>query len=359
MSAAAPAKNYAPSQPGLVPPAVRRQAAEAERLMAELNAKPTPAPAPTAPAAAAAAAAAAPAAPPPASQMQPAAPVQQPAPAPVQTAEERAAALEHRLSVLQGKYHAEGAALRAQLEQTNSLVKDLLTRPAPAPAAPVPAPVQQSDEEILLSLGVKPKQIEEYGAELLMLMARIGSSTVTPQIQALAQEQAQLRQQAQGIAGVQNQNSQQAVYAALNEKVPAWSAINHSEEFKDWLSKVDVFSGVSKHTSLLDAFKKFDATRVVAIFQAYEQESAGRSAAPPAVDPATLITPQPRGQAPVAPEGSGKKIWSEAEIRDFYQRVRKKKVSPEEYESTQRDLALAAAEGRIRPDNVGFQSNNM
>lgn len=346
MTAAAPAKNYAPSQPGLVPKAVRLQAAEADRLIAELNAPPpnNAAPPPAPPASPAPPRAPAP---PPDNQMVDAPPPSANAPN-----------YEQMYKVLQGKYNAEVPAIRAQLEQTNGLVKDLLTR-ATQPAAPAaPPPAALTDEQKLLALGVTPKQIEDFGVELLMLMSRLGSSAVTPQIQQLAQETAQLKDQNAHIAGGLHQRSQEAVYTALNEKVTNWSEINQSDHFKEWLSKVDVFSGVSKHTSLIDAFKKCDSVRVVAIFQAYEQENAARGTAQPHVDPATLLSAAPRGQAPVAPEGSGKRIWSENEVRDFYNRVRKKKVSPEEYAETQKELALATAEGRIKPDNQGFLGNN-
>lgn len=350
MTAAAPAKNFAPSQTGLVPKAVQRQAAEADRLMAELNAPPTP-PAPGT-------AAAPPPAPPNPASMSPVPAAAPPAPPPVKTDAEKLAELEHKYNVLQGKYNTEKPLLQTQLQQQNDLIKDLLTSsraPAPAPAV---APPTMSDEQKLLSLGITPKQIEEYGAELLMLMTNLGSVGVTPEIQRLAAENAELKRRQETLVAGHAQNSQAAVYAALNERVPTWHEINNSPEFAEWLAVVDLFAGVSKHTSLLDAFKKFDAARVVGIFQAFERENAARATAtPPQVDAATLLTAQPRGQAPVAPEGSGKRIWSEGEVRDFYARVRKKKVSPEEYASTQQELALAVAEGRVKPDHYDHHAN--
>lgn len=339
-------KVYAPSQPGLVPAAVARQAAEADRLIAELNAKP-PAATPAQPAPPATPAASANPAPPapPASSMAPA-----PAPKPVDW--------ESRYKTLQGKYNAEITRQTQRIDQQQDVINSLIAKQAAAPTPTAAPTTPMTDEEKLLALGVKPKQIEEFGVELLMLMMNLGTAAVSPKIQQLEQDHARLSETAQTLASAGAQRSQEAVYAALNEKVPNWDAINRSDEFKEWLSFVDVFAGTSKHNALMDAFKKCDATRVVAIFQAFEKEDAARSTAAPSVDPATLISPSaPRGEAPAAPEGSGGRIWLESEVSDFYSAVRKKKVSPEEYKRISTELALAAKEGRIKPAHFDHHGN--
>lgn len=343
----------APSQPNLVPAAARRQVAEADRLIAELNAPPVapsaaPQPAPQ---------------PQVVPQPQPAPPpnpqLQQP-PAPPPTFEELYNAERQRYSALQGKYNTETRLLREQNEQNATLVSQLLER-APTPAAPAsPAPPTLTPEERMRALGATAKDIEEYG-ELLPLVARMAENMLKP---TLAKLDAELRtiQQSQGTL------SQEAIHArkdmfftTLDRDVTNWRLINEAPHFLDWLNLIEVFSGVSRRKSLTDAYNRLDAARVAAIFQAYVREYPDQSRAPgaPPVDPATLLAPEIRGDAVRAPGGSGgKRIWSESEISDFYTRVRKKLVSKADYDSMQAEIALATSEGRIKPNRIDHHANS-
>src|ERR1700758_3443360 len=94
-----------------VPAAVQRQIDEANRLILGQKEPPPPAPAPEP----------APNSPP------PPAPAQAAPPATV-TVEERLRQSEARYASLQGKYNAETAALRSQVQQNTDLVRDLLAR---------------------------------------------------------------------------------------------------------------------------------------------------------------------------------------------------------------------------------------
>jgi hypothetical protein len=346
-----------------LPAGVRAQVEEANRLIAELNAPPAGAPGnpgssgtPGSPGTPGTVSSpgnpglrpdlAARAAPPP--------------PPPVPDAEERARTAEARYATLQGKYNAETAAMRSQLEQTNQLVGQLLERQAPAAAPAAPAS-QQTPEDYLKSIGATDQDIKDYG-ELLPIIVRLAQNMYRPTIDKLQGEIQQLR-------GAANTNSQQlavtrreSIFQALDVAVPAWRAINESTEFLDWLKVHDIFAGVSRQVALSSAFKNLDQARVVAIFEAYAREYPELARAPnaPIVDPGTLLAPETRGdQPPAAPEGSGsKKIWSEAEIRNFYTRVRKKQVSKEAYQQFQAEIAQATAEGRVRPDRVDFHANS-
>jgi hypothetical protein len=343
----------APASGVKLPSAVKAQVDAANRLIADLNATPGSAPAaPAAPPAPSAAQPGSAGSPPPPPAAAAAAP-------PQPTAEERARVAEARYASLRGKYDAETAALRGQVEENSMLVRDLLSRSAVA-AQPAQIPASQSPEDFLKSLGATDAEIKDYG-ELLPTLVRLSQNMYKPTLQKLETELAQLRSAAVQTQTATVEERKQRIWDELDDRVPAWRSINESDHFLDWLRIVDIFSGVTRHVALASAFKNLDRARVVAIFEAYEREHPEMARAPgaPPVDPATLVAPEIRGaQPPAAPEGSGsKKVWSETEIRNFYTRVRKKLVSQKEYEQFQAEIAAATAEGRVRPDRPDHHAN--
>ena len=306
-----------------------------------------------------------PAATPPPPDAAAATPGSQPPPAatevpPAPSIEEQLRVANARYSALQGKYNSETAELRARYEETNMMARDLLAaRTAPTPAA-VPPAAALSPEDFLKTLGATDGDIKDYG-ELLPIVVRLAQNMYNPTLQKLQTEVDQLRASATRAQTASVEDRKQAIWDELDEKLPAWRLINESDHFLDWLRIVDIFSGVTRHVALASAFKNLDRARVVGIFQAYAREYPDVARAPdaPLVDPATLVAPPVRGdQPPAAPEGSGsKKIWTEAEIRHFYTRVRKKLVSTAEYKQFQDDIAAATREGRVAPERPDFHAN--
>lgn len=341
----------APSQPGLLPPAVRNQVSEANRLIQELNAPPAPGtapaqrPQPTN------------AAPPPSPQAlhQAAAPP----PAEPVDLQEQLRVSNARFATLQGKYNSETAGLRASLEQNTQLVTQLLEREARPPAASVPAVPAQTPEEQLRSLGASDKDIEEYG-DLLPLVAKMANNMVRPTLAKLEAELTKLQQGQGQIAQASLASRKLNLESYLDTSIPGWRAVNESEHFLDWLNVLDIFAGVTRRVALTSAYNALDAARVGGIFQAYAREYPDHARAPgaPPVDAGTLLAPDTRGGHAPAPEGmSGKRTWSESEITDFYARVRKKLVSPEEYKRMMIEIASASAEGRITPTRRMHHAN--
>lgn len=336
-----------PASGHTVPPAVARQAAvanEAINALKNLNAPPAtppvappvtsaPAPVPTAP------------------------------PAPNPTAaepdiQEQLRRAEARFATLQGKYNAETATMREQLAANTQLVTQLLEQNRTAPPSPPAAPI--SPEDRMRQLGATETDIKEYG-DLLPLVVKLADNMVRPTLEKLNAELSKIQQgQVQTAQGVR-QSRVQALEAQLDNAVPTWRAINEAQEFLDWLSIVDTFSGVTRRVALTDAYNRLDAARVVAIFQAYVKEYPAQARAPgaPLVAPETLMAPEIRGGSVAAPEGAGgKRIWSESEISDFYAKVRKKQVSAEQYAAMMAEIARASAEGRIVPTRRMRHSND-
>jgi hypothetical protein len=211
---------------------------------------------------------------------------------------------------------------------------------------------------------VTDQEKASFGEDLIDVVGRRAQEAVLPAVQQMLQRELQpLKQMVGQTAQAQAFSQQQGVYAALNQHVPDWRVQNDSVQFLAWLEQQDVFSGLSRRNALTAAFNSNDAPRVVGIFEAFRREDAstGSTSAPrqPAVAAETLIAPgQPRGGSTEAAPGSSRgKIWSEGEIREFYDRVRRKRVTPEEYKQTSAEIALAAQNGWIKPDRMDSHLN--
>lgn len=357
-----------------LPPAIRKQVADANALIAQLNAKPgeipagtqvqvmpgheTPGTMPTGqPTRWQPATPDQPRPPgvPDQPQAQPPRAAAPPPPAPAATEVEP---WEARYRTLQGKYDAEvrmtREILQSQQQTMDKLITDRQSAVAPAPAAP------EDPAAFLRSLGVTDKELEDYG-EVLPIMARMAQNMIKPTAAKLEKELAKTKEAAGTVARAQMQTGQQSLLATLQMKVPDWAAINEDQNFLAWLDQVDIFSGSSRRNSLTAAFENLDTARVVAIFEKFVQEDSDRrSTSGPQLDPQTLIAPGvPRGGAAEAPGGAtGKRILSESEIKDFYSRVRRKQISPEQYAAFSAEIAAATAEGRIRPDRRDHHTNS-
>lgn len=348
-----------------LPPAVRRQIADANKLIAELNAKPGEVPAGTEyqvmPGSER------PGTMPtghndrwqPASQQPPTSnqPPATPAPPPSEAAAE-ADPWEHKYRSLQGKYNSEISTLREVLAAQQQTM-DKLVEQRQSYVAPQPAP-EQSPEDYLRSLGVSDKEIEDYG-ESLHIMAKMAQNMIKPTAAKLERELAKTKEAAGTVAKAQMKTGQEALLATLASRVPNWAQINQDENFLAWLDRVDIFSGASRRQSLMAAFEALDSARVTGIFEKFVQEDSDRrSTSGPIVNRETLIAPGvPRGGAAEAPGGAqGKRILSEGEIRDFYSRVRRKQVSQEQYAAFSAEIAAATQDGRVRPDRRDHHANS-
>ena len=347
-----------------MPPAVRAQVVAANALIAELNSKPGQVPMGTevqvmpngqSPGANETGARA---------QWQPASasataqPSTVPPPSPELAAAPEPEDFKQKYSTLQGKYNAEIKSMRdimtAQQQTMDKLIEQ--RQSSVAPAAPAPT---QTPEEYMKSLGVTDKEIEDYG-ELLPIMVKMAQNMIRPTAAKLEAELSKTQKAAGTVAKAQMQTAQESLFAFMDARIPAWRVINEHENFLAWLDGVDIFSGTSRRQSLTDAFQALNSARVAGIFEKFMQEdSASRSTSGPTIDPQTLIAPGvPRGGAAEAPGGAmGKRIWSEGEIKDFYTRVRRKQVTPEQYQQFSAEIAAAVSEGRVKPDRRDHHEN--
>lgn len=335
-----------------VPKAVRDQVQRAEQLMRERkaaqeatsapeqNAAPVETPAPTAPEQSAQPVQETPPAPAPAAETPP-----QPAPQPEET-------WEHKYKVLQGMQQAL-AQERRELAEQNRQLRDLIAR-MQEQQRQAPPPQPQAPQTSL----VKPEEVEEYGADLLDVIARKAREQYEPLIAQLTGQITELKQQLGGrmqqVEQVASVSAKDAFFSKLDTAVPYWEQLNTDAGFLNWLASADELSGVVRKEMFDRASSSFDAMRVAKFFETYAslvgvkpQPAAPAPSMAPTVPLANLATPP---KSPSAPAPVTKKIWTRPEIAAFYENSRKGVYKGKEAERNrlERDIFDAGREGRIQ-----------
>jgi predicted exporter len=113
------------------------------------------------------------------------------------------------------------------------------------------------------------------------------------------------------------------------------------------LAVVDPLYGTTKQDALNEAFYAGDVQRVANIFNAFigakpaQQQSMSQELSQ------QIAPSRTRSQVPPT-QDSGKSIWTESQIKAFYEDKRKGLIPAEEAERYEQDLNAAVAEGRVR-----------
>jgi hypothetical protein len=288
---------------------------------------------------------------------------------------------EQKYKVLQGKYNAEvprlqnqvreqGESLRQMREQltaTQTLLASFGSSQASAPAGNAPPASAPAAPAKL----VKDEEVREFGADLIDVMRRVvreEQSSLLPEIDRrvapVAQRVDQVASAASNVARRVSQSDQQNVLAMLAQHVPNWTEVNENPEFLAWLDQSDPYSGHLRGKMLEQAYKSHDGPRVVAFFKGFLNEHAAvTQPAPAASAPPAAPAPQRKLDELVAPgtpkagaagtqDGSGKRVWTRAEIGKFYDDCSAGRFNSTDGKARraamEADIFAAQREGRVR-----------
>jgi len=196
-----------------------------------------------------------------------------------------------------------------------------------------------------------------YGDEALSVMERKAREVVQPVVQQLNQQNQQLRQELQKVKS-------QDIYQALDSALPSWRQINQTQEWRDWLTLPDIYSGMVRQRLLDGAFSAGDAGRVLAFLQGflaeYPEHTGQQSPAPAAAQPATpvrkaavkLESLAAPGRASPSPEkATGEQpIITNKDVSRFYADVTHGRYAGREQEKNAREAQIHAAvrDGRVQ-----------
>lgn len=235
---------------------------------------------------------------------------------------------EHRFKVLQGKYNSEVPRLSAEnkeLKQTLKSLQDQLDE----------LKVAKSAEPL-----VKPEEIEEYGEGLIDVARRIAREELTAKDAKIKK----LEDKIDALEGHTTKTAERDFYSVLSVKVPDWEKINADKAFHKWLDTVDELTGFRRQDLLSEAEKGRDAERVAKFFNAFKKTSK-KQVEDTNLALETQVSPN-NTKTPNTP--TGKKIWTRAEISEFYKRLRSGRVSDKDAVAIESDIHAASIEGRVR-----------
>lgn len=260
------------------------------------------------------------------------APAADPAPAPTATPPgEGDDKWEARYKTLHGKYNAEvprlHAALKERESKLNSLTEEVEALKAQMSAAP---------RESL----IKPEEVNEFGEPLVDLIRRAARDEMS----AKDAEIAKLKREVESVKTTTVENKEVSFYDKLASAVPDWMAINDDPDFHAWLGEVDDLTGAQRQDILSAAEEKRDADRVARFFKAFKKVQENKSAAATASLDSQVAPVASRVDEPP----KGKKIWTRAEIADFYARDRRGELTEEQSAAIDKEVQLAIREKRVR-----------
>lgn len=259
------------------------------------------------------------------------APAADPAPAPTATPPgEGDDKWEARYKTLHGKYNAEVPRLHAALKERDSKLNSLTEEVEALKAA-----VSNPRESL-----IKPEEVNEFGEPLVDLIRRAARDEMA----AKDAEIAALKREVESVKTSTVENKEVSFYDKLNSAVPDWMAINDDPDFHAWLGEVDDLTGALRQEILSAAEGKRDADRVARFFKAFKKVQETKSAAATASLDSQVAPVASRVDEPP----KGKKIWTRAEIADFYARDRRGELTEEQSAAIDKEVQLAIRERRVR-----------
>jgi hypothetical protein len=187
---------------------------------------------------------------------------------------------------------------------------------------------------------VKPEEIQEFGEPLVDLIRRAAREEVGSK----DQEIAELKSQLKSIKSTSEQTHEATFYEKLAASIPDWMTINDDPEFHSWLAEHDELTGYQRQELLSQAEKRKDATRVARFFDAYKKTKSKTQVAAEDSLESQVAPVTTRADAPPP----GKKIWTRAEVADFYARDRRGEYSVERAAAIEKDIQEAVRDRRVR-----------
>ncbi len=295
-----------------LPEAVKRELAEADRLQASIDAASSAASAPAG------------------STPDGAAPHDTHTLPPEQDVKQELELVTQRYRALQGKYNAEVPRMHEQNRALETRIAQLEADAQAKAAAVPPAPiVSDADREV-------------FGEDLMEAVDRIATARTAALRDELKHRDDVIARLEAQVTGVTEGMSKDAFFAVLDRALPQWEQINVDPRFNAWLRETDELTGLPRKAILDRHVDAADATLALAVFKAFLAQLP-----PPAANPLNNQVAPSRGSAGNAAPVDSAGSWTNASIQQFYDDVRRGRITPERAAQMEADLMSAVAEGRI------------
>lgn len=170
-----------------------------------------------------------------------------------------------------------------------------------------------------------------YGRELLDVSQRAALHAISPELQDIRNQNAELQRRLAKEA--RHRLDQQ-----LEQAVPTYREIDRDAGWHRWLLGIDALSGEVRQRLLNAAIQRGDAASVIAFFRGYQRESGNQSLSSAASAPNRTRS-----------SSSGKPIYTRDQVKELYARHQRGEFAGQEaaWARQEVDLIRASAEGRI------------
>jgi hypothetical protein len=262
----------------------------------------------------------------------------------------------HKFLSMQGRYNSAAKQIGSMEHQMTELGQELLRTQSLLQASRQGPPLGQDNRPVHSNL-ITDEDRANYGDDLINLTQRAARAAITPELEALRNEN-------QNLKKTVNTSVKQALFDQVTQAVPDWRQINKTPQWLSWLTLPNLYTGQVRQQMLNAAIAGAEAPKVIQLFRdflseinatgqtlqpaAQEQPSAPRVAAVPLE---SLTAPgRARPNAGDTPQSAEKPIYSRADIAKFYSDSRKQLYAGREaeYRAIEADLQAAQREGRIR-----------
>jgi hypothetical protein len=182
--------------------------------------------------------------------------------------------------------------------------------------------------------------VQNFGTDLIDFTQRAAVQAVGPHLQALDQQNADLRQR----LAVEARRNLDAIVARA---IPNYQDVDRDPNWLSWLAQIDPLSGRQRQQLLNEAISDSDASRVLGFFRQFQ---AGRASSPAPSHAASSLSP---GRARSVP--SSGKVYTRTEIAKLFEQHRRGAYVGREdaWARQEADIVAAGAEGRVlNPDIV-------
>lgn len=234
---------------------------------------------------------------------------------------------EHRFNVIRGKYDTEVPALRKENEQ----LKQQLADASKAPDAPKQSLPGVSDEELA-------RYKEEYGDDFVSLMMRLSGSQQQ-------QPNTEIAQRLERLESEKQEDAEARFWIGLEQAVPNYQQINSEAAFLQFLNQFDPQTGKRYQQALSQAQQSLDAKGVADVFKLYLNQA--KPTEQQRQVPDEQVEPRTTKAAPT-PQAQGGKLWTGADITQFYRDKTAGRYSADEAQRLEADIFAAQREGRVR-----------
>lgn len=255
------------------------------------------------------------------------------------------AALKHKFDVLQGKYNAEIAALKADVSLLNRLkfenkeLKAQLTKspsPAPTPVVGDAWDTLTQEEKEYLEMESIPKKATEIIAKLVRAKAPpIDLSAIETKVKSIES----------AVAQSESRSWEDQLRAGIPD-LEKYFGETANPAFVKWLDEpLSEFTRRTRRQEMQAAYDSKDLSTLQRGIALFNQSSKPSAPPKPRVEP-SQSTAAPEG--PVSPE---KKVWKMTDVRKFYEAVSKGAYAgrDKEIKRIDKEITLAARENRVVP----------